>query len=132
MLMPANCPMIAATATASPPTKKLVQSVLKMHDNCHHENLGNFHDNMTHKIYHMHGGQKSYHEVCDLLPSSLADLLANGGQIIVFVNDNKAAHAVAAAIRKYYALFGKEARDLVAAYHSPKNDPEKRCIERRY
>ncbi|KAG8741802.1 hypothetical protein FRC10_002401 [Ceratobasidium sp. 414] len=126
MLNPENCPLIAATATATPAVKSMVKTALQIRKNYHSENLGNFRDNMTHEVFRMTGGQRSYNEVTRLLPLKLADVT----QTIVFVNDYKTAHAVAAVTRKHYGLNGKVARDLFPVYHALKGEQSKRHIER--
>ncbi|KAG9089849.1 hypothetical protein FRC06_001364 [Ceratobasidium sp. 370] len=131
MLLPENCPIIAATATASPSIKEAVKHALKMRKGFHLdvvvtlENLGNFCNNMTHTIFRMTGGQKSYHEVAKLLPEALADLK----QTIIFVNDYRTAHAVADSVRTHYGLSGKDARTIAPVYHSLKDEHSKRHIE---
>ncbi|KAG8731998.1 hypothetical protein FRC10_001317, partial [Ceratobasidium sp. 414] len=93
----------------SPAVKKLVLGALQMRKGFHFENLGNFHDNMTHE--------------------ATVDKVE---QTIVFVNDYRAAHPVAAAVRKHYGLSGNLARNLVPVYHSLKGDRSKKRIERQF
>jgi superfamily II DNA helicase RecQ len=128
MLYPEKCPIIAATATASPPVRKIVKSALQMRKGYHLENLGNFRDNMTHGIHHMSGGQKSFHEIGKLLSSNIGEQ----EQTIIFVHDYRTTHAVAAAARKHLGLSGKAARQLVAVYHALKGERSKKRIERRF
>jgi Lhr-like helicase len=79
----------------------------------------------------MRGGQKSYHEVCDLFPLGNTSF-RDQKQAIIFVQDYVTAHSVAFALRKHFGLSGEAARDLIPCYHSLKDDLSKRRIERRF
>jgi superfamily II DNA helicase RecQ len=126
MLIPKNCPIIAATATASPPVKKVVKTALQMRKGYHLENLGNFRDNMLHDIHHMSGGQKSYHELCKHFSNNIDEV----EQTIVFVNDYRSLYGAAAAVRKHLGISGKAARKLAPVYHAQKGEGAKRHIEK--
>jgi superfamily II DNA helicase RecQ len=126
MLIPENCPVIAATATAAPPTKKFIKTAVQMRKGYLFENLGNFRDNMTHQVFRMTGGQKSYSEIAKLLPATLAKLK----QMIIFVHDYRTAHAVGAAVRDFYGLSDEDARNIAPVYHALKAERSKRRIER--
>jgi superfamily II DNA/RNA helicase len=129
MLHPERSPLLAATATASDPVRKVITTALKFRDGYHLENLGNFRSNMTHgPIHHMEGGQKSFHETCKHFPKDISE----AKQTIVFVNDYGGSHAVVAALRKHFGLSGKAARRLVSVYHSLKNEHSKKRIQRRF
>jgi superfamily II DNA helicase RecQ len=126
MLHPPKCSIIAATANASPPVKKSVKASLQMRKGYHLENLGNFRNNMLHDIHHMPGGQKSYHEVCKLLPLNIDDV----EQTVIVVNDYHSPYGTAAATRKHFGISGKAARTLAPVYHTLMGERSKRCIER--
>jgi superfamily II DNA helicase RecQ len=128
---PLSCPVIAATATASDPVKEAIRRSLHFRSNYHLENLGNFRANLRYGVHTMRGGQKSYHEVCDLFPLTNTSF-RDQEQAIIFVEDYVTAHSVVSALRKHFGLSGKAASDLIPCYHSLQGDLAKLRTERRF
>ncbi|CAE6440450.1 unnamed protein product [Rhizoctonia solani] len=118
---PDNSPMIAATATASDIVKVATLHSLKIWPGYHLENLGNFRCNLRYEVFPMSGGQKSYDEICKLLPPSTTPL-SNVNQMVVFVEDYVTVHSVALAIQKHFGLSGKAAHDAIPVYHSLRSE----------
>lgn len=128
---PDRSPMVAVTATASDSVKAAILHSLKFRNGYHLENLGNFRANLRYEVYPMEGSQKSYEEVCKLLPPPSASY-SDVDQTIIFVEDYATAHNIASVVRKHYGLSGKLARDNIPVYHSLRSDLAKRRIERRF
>lgn len=118
--MPANSPILAATATCTAEIKRALKEKLMLKSDMHIENLGNFRANLQYEVYRMTGGAKSYAEIRTFFPSP-----DNIPQTLIFVDSIADTTRIVDTLREHFGWTGAD-KDRVQAYHSIRSEQGKR------